>query len=255
MMRRKTFTLSLFLFFLFAATVSAQKLGIKMGMNIGASRLYHATDYKSTVVNNLFEYAQELFAKEGLDYTWEQFAKSNQLNASFMQPRFGFSAHLTWSDWPAFLILESMSSTSGYEKMAYSGTFGMGKDFEIGDNIGMFITALGGYKFVYDKGFGANTIIHGVGDKSLRRELETFFAPENALRTNKGNLFTVRLGVGKVLGETGNITVGTEAYGELDLTDSTKRESRMTNVGAHIYMRFRILGKEGRGFSPPAYGH
>ncbi len=255
MMRSKTFTLFLSLFFLFLAHAEAQKLGLKIGMNVGASRLYHATDYKSTVVNNLFEYAQELFKKEGLDYTWDQFAKSNQLNSSFMQPRFGFSAHVTWCDWPAFLIVDGMSSTSGYEKMAYSATLGMGKDFEIGDNIGMFVTALGGYKFVYDKGFGANTIIHGVGDKSLRRELETFFAPEKPLGDIKGNLFTVRLGIGKLLGETQNITVGTEAYGELDLTDSAKRESRMTNVGAHIYMRFRIVGKEGRGFSPPAYGH
>jgi len=224
-------------------------------MNIGGSRLYHNTDYKSTVVNNLYEYAQELFEKKGLDYTWEEFAEANQLNSSFMQPRFGFSAHFTYCDWPAFLIVDGMSSTSGYEKMSYSATIGMGKDFEIGDNIGMFITALGGYKFVYDKGFGANTIVHGVGDKSLRRELETFFAPEEPLGTKQGNLFTVRLGIGKRLGETENISVGVEGYGELDLTDKTQRQSRMTNIGAHLYMRFNILGAKGRSYSPPAYGH
>lgn len=256
MMRRKTFTLVFSLLLLFSAAASAQKhkLGLKIGMNVGASRLYHNTDYKSTVVNNLYEYAEELFEKKGLEYSWEEFAEANQLNSSFMQPRFGFSAHFTYADWPAFMILEGMSSTSGYEKMAYAATVGMGREFEVGDNIGMLVSAYGGYKFVYDKGWGANTLINGVGDKSLRRELETFFAPEAPLGTKRGNLFTVRVGIGKLLGETQNITVGTEAYGELDLTDRTQRQARMTNIGAHIYMRFRILGKGGRNYSPPAYG-
>lgn len=254
MMRSKNFTFFLFCI-LFAFQAHAQKVGLKIGMNVGASRLFHNTDYKSTVVNNLYEYTKELFKKEGIDYSWEQFARSNELNTAFDQPRFGFSAHLTYADWPAFLIIDGMSSTSGYEKMAYSGTLGMGKDFEIGDNIGMFVTALGGYKFVFDKGWGANTLVHGVGDKSLRRELQTFFYPEKPLGSNKGNLFTIRLGIGKRFGETENLSAGIEAYGELDLTDHIQRESRMTNAGAQVYMRFQILGKEGRSFSPPAYGH
>lgn len=255
MMRRKTFTLVLSLLLLSATTLSAQKIGLKIGMNLGGSRLYHNTDYESTVVQDLYQYAEELFNKKGLEYTWEEFAEANQLNSSFLQPRFGFSAHFTYADWPAFMILEGMSSTSGYEKMAYAATVGMGREFEVGDNIGMLVSAYGGYKFVYDKGWGANTILNGVGDKSLRRNLETIFAPQEPLGSKRGNLFTVRLGIGKLLGETQNITVGTEAYGELDLTDRTQRQARMTNIGAHIYMRFRILGKEGRNYSPPAYGH
>lgn len=255
MMRRKTFTLVLSLLLLSATALSAQKIGLKIGMNLGGSRLYHNTDYESTVVQDLYQYAEELFNKKGLEYTWEEFAEANQLNSSFLQPRFGFSAHFTYADWPAFMILEGMSSTSGYEKMAYAATVGMGREFEVGDNIGMLVSAYGGYKFVYDKGWGANTILNGVGDKSLRRNLETIFAPQEPLGSKRGNLFTVRLGIGKLLGETQNITVGTEAYGELDLTDRTQRQARMTNIGAHIYMRFRILGKEGRNYSPPAYGH
>ena len=96
--------------------------------------------------------------------------------------------------------------------------------------------------------------LNGVGDRSLRRNLESFFNPGQPLGTRKGNLFTLRLGVGKLLGETQNITVGVEGYGELDLTDRSTRPSRMTNVGAHAYMRFRIFGKAGRSYSPPAYG-
>ncbi len=222
------------LFLLTFTVLSAQhssKLGIKMGLNIGASRLYHDTDFRSTVVNNLYEYVAELFDKEGIDYSWEQFAKANELNSSFIQPRFGFSAHVTYRDWPAFLTIDAMSSSSGYEKMAYSISGGMGKDFPIGDNLGMFLTLQGGYKFVHDKGFGSNTIINGVGDKSLRKELQTFFDVEEPLGSKNGNLFMLKTGVGKLLGETENITVGAEIYGELDLTDHTTRASRMTNVG------------------------
>ena len=75
MMRSKTFTLLLPLFFLFLSPLSAQKLGLKIGMNVGGSRLFHNTDYQSTVVNDLFQYTQELFKKEGFDYTWEVYTK------------------------------------------------------------------------------------------------------------------------------------------------------------------------------------
>ncbi len=243
-MRFKTSTLSFLLFFCCFSLLSAQKLALKVGMNVGASKLYHGIDYRSTVVNNLYEYARELFAKEGIDYTWEQYARSNELNNSFLQPRFGFSAHLSYANWPAFAIFDGMSSTSSYEKMAYSVTVGMGKDFPIGDNTGMFLTALGGYKFVLmDKGFGAKTLINGVGDRSLRQNLQTIFDPKQPLGSNKGNLFALRLGVGKTFGELENMSVGVEGYGELDLTDRIKRNARMTNVGAHIYLRFHIFGQ------------
>ena len=255
-MYKKFFTLVVALLLISISSVSAQKFGLKIGMNIGASRLYHDTDFKSTVVNDLFEYTRELFAKEGIEYTWEQFAKSNQLNASFMQPRFGFSAHVNYANWPAFLILDAMSSTSSYEKMAYGVTLGMGKDFPIGDNIGMFVTALGGYKLVYDKGFGAKTLVNGIGDNSLRANAQTFFAPKEPLGTNKGNLFTLRFGVGKNLGESESMCVGVEAYGELDLTDRIQRNSRMTNVGAHIYMRWNLFGQHDEYMpNPQAAGH
>ena len=235
---------------LLTGSLFAQKIGLKVGMNVGGSRLYHDTDYKSTVVNDLYEYAAELFKKENIDYTWEQFARSNQLNTSFLQPRFGFSAHVSYANWPVFLIVDAMSSPSSYQKMAYGATLGMGRDFPIGDNIGMFITALGGYKYVFDKGFGANTLVNGIGDKSLRKNAQTFFAPKEPLGTNKGNLFTVRLGVGKNLGENEKMCVGVEGYGELDLTDRIQRNSRMTNIGAHIYMRYNLCGQRGEEYMP-----
>ncbi len=251
MMRFKHCTLSILFLLCCSSMLSAQKLALKVGMNVGASKLYHDIDYRSTVVNNLYDYVRELFEQEGIDYTWEQYARANKLNSSFLQPRFGFSAHLSYANWPAFAIFDGMSSSSSYEKMAYSVTVGMGKDFPIGDNTGLFLTALGGYKFVLiDKGFGAKTLVNGVGDRSLRQNLQTVFDPQQPLGSNKGNLFALRLGLGRNFGEAGNMSAGVEGYGELDLTDRIKRNTRMTNVGAHIYMRFKIFGNRAAEYMP-----
>lgn len=240
------------LFICSISILSAQlpaRLNIKLGLNVGASRLYHDTDFQSTVLNSDFkrveEYVEEAFRDEGIDYdyTWEKYADDNKLRSSYLQPRFGFSMHISYDKWPAFLILDAMSSPSGYERMAYSGTLGLGKDFEIGDNIGMFLTFVGGYKYVFDKGFGDKTIVNSIGDKSQRYNLQQYFGAREPLGSQKGNLFTLRAGVGKELGEGGNMTTGLEVYGELDLTDRIQRQSRMTNAGIQAYFRFRLFGR------------
>ena len=210
------------LFICSISILSAQlpaRLNIKLGLNVGASRLYHDTDFQSTVLNADFkrveEYVEEAFRDEGIDYdyTWEKYADDNKLRSSYLQPRFGFSMHVSYDKWPAFLILDAMSSPSGYERMAYSGTLGLGKDFEIGDNIGMFLTFVGGYKYVFDKGFGDKTIVNSIGDKSQRNHLQQYFGAREPLGSQKGNLFTLRAGIGKELGEDSNMTTGLEVYG------------------------------------------
>ena len=240
------------LFICSISILSAQlpaRLNIKLGLNVGASRRYHDTDFQSTVLNADFkrveEYVEEAFRDEGIDYdyTWEKYADDNKLRSSYLQPRFGFSMHVSYDKWPAFLILDAMSSPSGYERMAYSGTLGLGKDFEIGDNIGMFLTFVGGYKYVFDKGFGDKTIVNSIGDKSQRNHLQQYFGAREPLGSQKGNLFTLRAGIGKELGEDSNMTTGLEVYGELDLTDRIQRQSRMTNAGIQAYFRFRLFGR------------
>lgn len=232
--------------------VSAQipaRLNIKLGLNVGGSRLYHDTDFQSTVLHADFkrveEYVEKAFEDEGIDYdyTWEKYADDNKLRTNYLQPRFGFSMHISYDRWPAFLILDAMSSPSGYERMAYGGTLGLGKDFEIGDNIGMFLTFVGGYRFVFDKGFGDKTIVNSIGDKSQRGYLQQYFGAREPLGSQKGNLFTLRAGVGKEFGERQDMSAGLELYGELDLTDRIQRQSRMTNAGLQAYFRFRLFGK------------
>lgn len=250
MRRLLTFcTLSLFSISILSAQIFPSKLGVKLGLNVGGSRLYHDIDFQSTVVNADFqrveEYVEDAFQEEGIeyDYTWENYAKANKLRDTYLQPRFGFSMHVTYGNVPAFLILDAMSSSSGYERMAYSGMLGLGKDFEIGDNIGMFLTCMGGYKFVWDKGFGDKTIVNSFGDKFQREKIQQYFGAQEPLGSQKGNLFALRLGVGKEIGESGDMSAGLEGYGELDLTDRIQRQARMSNIGIQAYFRFKLLGK------------
>lgn len=236
-MLTRLFTTTL-LFFAVFAPAFAQKIKFNVNLNLGASRLYHNSDFKTTTLVNYYENIQEVFALRGIDYTWEDFAKDHKLRTTLVQPRFGFNAYISYKDWPVFLLAEAMSSTSDYTKMAYSGTIGMGRDFKPFDNE-FYMTFLGGYKYVVDKGFGSNTIVNSVGDKSLRENLATFFGTVEPLGSNRGNLFVLRVGLGMPVGA-GSTCIGAEAYGELDLTDKLKREARMTNTGVHLYVRFRF---------------
>jgi hypothetical protein len=249
--------LVIFLFNAFHFSLQAQnKLGLSISTNVGASWLRHQTDYKTTPLYDQFEIVQEYFAKEGIEYTWEQFAKSSQLRSSFMQPRVGFSAHVTWGNLPLLLILDAMSSSSGFEKASFAATLGMGKEFEIGDNIGLYSMLLGGIKVTQDRGFGSPTLVNSVGDKSLRDNYAAFFNAEKALGSQFGNLFVLRGSLSKAFGDREDFSIGVEGYGELDLTNRTLRKSRMTNAGLHLFMRFRLLGKStGYGFYPSAAGH
>lgn len=254
-MYTRLFTTALLLFTVSAASF-AQKLKFNVNLNIGASRLYHNTDFKTTTLVNYYENIAEILGNHGIEYTWEEFAKDHKLRTTIVQPRFGFNAYISYKDWPVFLLAEAMSSTSDYTKMAYSGTVGMGRDFEPFDNE-FYVTFLGGYKYVVDKGFGSNTIVNSIGDKSLRENLATFFGTDKPLGTNRGSLFVLRVGMGLPLGA-GSTCVGVEAYGELDLTDKLKREARMTNTGLQLYVRFRFGHKNSDfdTFYPnPAGGH
>ncbi|MCC7244835.1 MAG: hypothetical protein IT269_04085 [Saprospiraceae bacterium] len=246
---------SFLLLLAFSGSLFSQKLNMSISTNGGVSWLWHDTDFKTTPLYDQFEYVQELFEKEGIDYTWEQFVKSNELRTSFIQPRIGFSAHATYGDLPLMLIVDALSSTSGFDRASYSATLGMGKTFEIGDNIGMYTSILGGLKYTKDPGFGSSTLIHSVGDKSLREELSSYFNAEQALGPTRGHFFVLRGSLMKSFGDREDFSIGVEGYGELDLVNRTLRKSRMTNAGAHIFMRFRLLGKStGYGYYPSAGG-
>lgn len=235
-MLKKNFTLLAFSLFFFSVA-TAQNLKVSLGLNMGMSQLFHDTRFETTPLHDL--YAFTAISHRPDEYTWEEFEKDYKIRTSFIQPRFGISAHFTYKDWPLLASIEAMSSPSSYQKMAYSMVIGIGKEFYTYDD-DYFFNFLGGYKFVKDNGFGATTIVNSIGNDEAREYASTFFNPENPLGSKMGHLFTLRGGLGRELGEARIIRVGVEAYGELDLTAKTKRQSRMTNFGAHFFLRFKL---------------
>jgi hypothetical protein len=240
-MHLKIFT-TLVALLLLTCAVEAQNLKMNIGVNVGMSQLFHNTQFETTPMYNQYRFtkiAVEAHAPPEYEYSWEDFAKDYKLRKSFIQPRFGISAHFTYKDWPLLFAIEAMSSPSSYQKMAFGFIAGFGKEFFSLDD-DYFFSFLGGYKFVKDKGFGASTIVNSIGHKEAREQAATYFNPEQPLGKKTGHLFTVRGGIGRELGEARMIRVGVEGFGELDLTPTTSRQSRMTNFGAQFFLRFKI---------------
>ncbi len=236
MLRKISTSLPLFLLLItFSAT--AQNLKVNIGVNAGMSYLQHDTRFETTPLHDL--YAFTAISHRPNDYTWEEFEDDYKIRSSFVQPRFGISAHFTYKDWPVLASIEAMSSPSSYQKMAYGLVIGLGKEFFTYDD-DYYFTFLGGYKFVKDNGFGATTIVNSIGNDEAREYASTFFNPEQPLGTDRGHLFTLRGGLGREVGEMKMIRMGIEGYGELDLTAKTKRQSRMTNFGAQFFLRFKL---------------
>jgi len=212
-------------------------LHIQVGMNFGVSQLQHNTRFETTTLHNVYQFTA--ISHRPAKYNWEDFEEDYELQQTVIQPRFGLSALVTYKNWPVFILGEAMSSTSSYEKMAYSVAGGIGKDFYAADE-SMFFSFHTGYKFVMDNGFGSNTIVNSIGNKEARELAATFYGSEEPIGDNIGQLLMVRGGMGKDFGQENRMRIGAEAYGELDLTDKLKRESRMTNIGAQLYLRFKI---------------
>ncbi len=225
------------LFLLLAQAATAQNLKVNIGINGGMSQLFHDTRFETTPLHDL--YAFTAISHRPDEYTWEEFEEDYKIRTSYIQPRFGISAHFTYKDWPVLVSVEAMSSPSSYQKMAYGLVAGLGKELYAPDS-DFFFNFMGGYKFVRDNGFGASTIVNSIGQGEAREYASTFFNPEQPLGSKMGHLFTLRGGVGQELGEADLIRVGVEGYGELDLTAKTKRQSRMTNFGAQVFVRFKI---------------
>lgn len=238
------------------ASAQLQHLNLNVNINGGYSELLHKTDFQTTPLYNLYDFVA--FSHGGKDdYTWEQFLETYQIKNHFGQPRMGFSALLTYRDWPIKAIGEAMSSPSSYTRASYSATLGLGKDIYISDSTWYF-SFLGGYKFVIqDFGFGANTIVNSIGVDEQRENAASFFAPVKPLGRNSGDLFTVRLGFARTLDWYYRWSAGVEAFYELDLTDKIVRSARMTTYGAQVFVRCKIFGKNvepSRFFPNPAGG-
>lgn len=208
-----------------------------VGMNLGVSQLHHNTDFRNSKLQYDYQVTRErIWNTYHLPYTWEQYEDNNELRESFMQPRVTFSGNLRYSNWPVAMILEIGSSPSSYEKMLYSGTLALGKNFDLGYS-DYYVTGYGGYTLVKDFGFGSKTLVNSIGDKTIRENMSAYFAPEKPLGSQFGNLFSIRLGFGKTFDK---ISAGIEAVGQLDATDDIKRTSKMSNLVLQVYGRFNL---------------
>ena len=232
------------IFLLFSQIVFAQlkHLNLHVSMNGGYSQLVHQTDFRTTPLYNLYDFVA--FSHGGQqDYSWEEFLETYKITDRFWQPRVGFSAMLTYRDWPIKALGEAMSSPSSYTRASYAVTLGLGKDLYLADSLWYF-SFLGGYKYVIqDFGFGANTIVNSIGVDDQRENAATFFAPVKPLGRSSGDLFAVRLGFARTLDWYYRWSVGVEGFYELDLTDKLVRSSRMTNYGAQVFVRCKIFGR------------
>lgn len=219
-------------------TIQAQQgLKVDLGMNGGLSRLYHNTRFETTTLYNLYKTVELTHDEE---YSWDDFADDFDIRDKFTQPRFGFSTVVTYGELPLFLMGELMSSPSSYQKMMVGLSGGVGKTFFEYDSI-YFVNFMGGYKFVQDFGFGSSTLVNSIGNREARELIATYFDPKEPLGRPRGHLFMLRAGIGRTFGFDKRITVGLDAYGELDLTPQLNRESRMTSIGVQGYVRFRLF--------------
>lgn len=215
--------------------VFAQNLKLNVGTNVGMSKLYHNTRFETTPLHDL--YAFTAISHYPNEYTWEEFEEDYDIQSSFIQPRFGLAANLMYKDLPIMISVEVMSSPSSYQKISYGAMIGLGKQLSLKDTT-YYIDFFSGYKFVKDNGFGATTIVNSIGNDEARDYASTFFNPERPLGVKTGHLFTLRGGIGRDLGKI--CAIGIEAYSELDLTATTKRQPRMTNFGVNFYIKFKL---------------
>lgn len=255
-MLQRYFLSASFLLLSFAASAQLKYIHFNVSMCGGYSELLHKTDFRTTPLYNLYDFVA--YSHGGQDkYTWEDFEKTYQIKDRFGQPRLGFSAQLTYREWPIKVLGEAMSSPSSYTRASYSVTAGLGKDFYISDSTWYF-SFLGGYKYVIrDYGFGSNTIVNSIGVAEQRDNAAQFFAPVKPLGRPSGDLFALRVGFARTLDWYYRWSVGVEAFYELDLTDKIVRSARMTTYGAQLYVRYKFFGRNvepSRFFPNPAGG-
>ncbi len=221
--------------------VAAQKnenLFVRLGLNAGGSMLFHQTQFYATNLQNVYKFV-EISHKDKGGYTWEQFEKDYGLRYRYAQPRYGLNAYVAHRLFPVFGNVEFMSSPSSYQKMSVAMTIGLGKDFRPLES-DFFFSAHGGFKRVFrDWGWGAETITFSTNQQA-REQLKTFYNPEYPLGVQSANMLALRVGCGRVVGPAERAAIGLEAYYELDLTNETVRQARMTNAGLNLYFRFDL---------------
>ncbi|MBL7774495.1 MAG: hypothetical protein JNK89_00745 [Saprospiraceae bacterium] len=238
-MLKQTFTMLTALLLAFSANAQKnENLIVRLGLNFGASTLYHNTHFQATNLVELYEFVQ-MSHKPPESYTWQNFEEDYGLRSRFSQPRYGLNLYFAHKLFPVFLNMEYMSSPSSYQKPMFAMALGLGKDFRPRE-MDFFFSGHVGLKRVFkDAGFGAETVTFSTNEEAQAR-LATFYNPSQPLGRQSGNLLAVRVGCGHVLGGAERAAIGAELFYELDVTNETVRQARMTNAGVNIYFRFDL---------------
>lgn len=229
---KNTTVLFLLLFFASSTSFAQGKFVFNLTATTGVSKIQPNIPFHLTPLYNVYQFVR---ISHNEPYSFGQFAKDYQLIEEYNQFRFGVNFEVTHTKIPVFAMGEISSSPSTYEKFAYGVTAGIGKDF-INTNNFVFSPRLG-YKVVQDNGYGSRTLVNSIGLKEARELAATFFDPANPIGSQRGNLLTAKLGIGKQFKA---FHAGLSGYYELDLTDKIKRQARMTNYGLNAYATFNL---------------
>ncbi len=221
-----------------AAAQKNENLFIRLGINAGGSMLFHNTHFYATNLQEVYKWVSISHKDKG-GYTWEEFERDYGLKDRFAQPRYGLNAYVAHRLFPVFGNVEFMSSPSSYQKMSVALTIGLGRDFRPLES-DYFFSLHGGFRRLFrDWGWGSETIIHSTSAEA-REYMKTFYNPSYPLGVQSGNMLALRVGCGRVVGPAERAAIGLEAYYELDLTNETVRQARMTTAGINLYFRFDL---------------
>ena len=211
-------------------------LQLDAGLHLGGSVLFHNTNFRPTALGSLYETIALSFPPS--EYTYEQFVEDYDIKSTVSTFRYSVSGSLSYKPFPFFVRADVGSSTSGYQKLCIAGTIGL--QYSSADQIHDFFWkgSLGFKRVFRDTGFGSETMVNSIGNDLARSYIVTYFDPYQALGSQSGNLLSMNLSVNKFIDFHHKSNLGLEIYGELDLTNETVRQSRMTNVGLGFNFNF-----------------
>lgn len=217
--------------------IFSQKIHGNVSSKVGASILIHNIDFSDSGLWDLYQYSKDLFAKHGVDYTWQEFENDHQLKKSFLQPRFEFSATITRDNLPFFIEGSFGSSPSSFQKTRIAIAGGLNFKYPV-DSSNLFKLMIG-YKFVKDYGFGNPTLVNSIGDRQIQGDIETWFNPHEPLGQNTGKLLIIVIHFERKIND--SIFIGTSGNSEWDLTSKINRKSRMTNFEIGIFAKVNVF--------------
>lgn len=213
-----------------------QWLHLDAGTNLGGSILFHRINFEEGL-NDLYQYDKLVFAKNGIDYTWDKFTEDHQLKNTITEPNIGFSAILTSGRLPFYIQSRVGSSTSSYTKFSFDAGAGVRYKFPLDSSSHIGIQS--GYSIVKDYGFGNSTLVNSIGDDSIRTQVAAFFNPDELFADQFGRMFNVQVEYDRQISM--NMYAGANLSYNLDVTPFIERSGRMTNLSMQLYLRIKIF--------------